>query len=195
LVLASVLLLQGGAALADSPVGPIVMGIYAQNDDDAVGWIAANFEFRIEKEVVNDVANLKIGSLDCEAAAEPAATAERLVQGQGSALYNAWLAWGYQACGRQDLYGQSIERLEHILQSDPDVTGLGFYQMLEGDREGLIATMQQIVANHSPLAIYLQLYLLDTLDGALQGRLATDPRVRELIRGLNFPPNKWVNLN
>ena len=67
--------------------------------------------------------------------------------------------------------------------------------MLEGDREGLIATMQQIVANHSPLAIYLQLYLLDTLDGALQGRLATDPRVRELIRGLNFPPNKWVNLN
>jgi tetratricopeptide (TPR) repeat protein len=131
----------------------------------------------------------------CDAAAEPAATAERLVQGQGSALYTAWLAWGYQACGRDDLYAKSIKRLEKIFQKDRDPTGLSFHQLLEGDLEGVVATMQKIAADHSPLTLYLQLYLLDTFNGPLKGQLVRDQRIRELIRSLNFPPNRWVKVD
>jgi TolB-like protein/tetratricopeptide (TPR) repeat protein len=130
----------------------------------------------------------------CEAAAQPAATAERLLQDRDSVFTRAWLAWGYQACGREELYAQSIERMEDLLQADPDPTGLGFYQMLEGDLDGLVETMQKIVADRNPLTLYLQLYLLDVFKGPLQGQVATDPRVRTLIRGLDFPPNKWVKV-
>ncbi|MGD8358893.1 MAG: hypothetical protein PVG42_12640 [Lysobacterales bacterium] len=131
----------------------------------------------------------------CEAAAEPAATAERLLQGRDSAFTRAWLAWGYQTCGREELYARSIDRIRELLQEDPDPTSLGFYQMLEGDLDGLVETMQKIVADRSPVTLYLQLYLLDTFKGPLQGQVATDPRVRTLIRSLDFPPNEWVSVD
>ncbi|MGD8930899.1 MAG: hypothetical protein PVI22_18200 [Lysobacterales bacterium] len=131
----------------------------------------------------------------CDAAAEPAATAERLLERRDSALARAWLAWGYQACKRAEPYARSIDRLQQILQETPEPTGVGFYEMLEGDLDGLVETMQRIVADRSPLTIYMQLYLLDTFKGPLQGQVATDPRVRTLIRGLNFPPNEWVSVD
>jgi len=136
-------------------------------------------------------------SLDgqCEAAAEPAATAERRLQGRAAAFARVWLAWGYQACGRKELYAQSMERVAELLQKESDPSTLSFYEMMDGDLDGLIGTMQQIVAARNPMTLYLQLYLLDTLKGPLHGQVATDPRARALIRGLSFPPNQWVKVD
>jgi len=63
-ILAVVLLLAGANASADTPVRPVLIGIYAQNYEDSVTWYSQTFGFEITKEVVNDNANLKIGFLD-----------------------------------------------------------------------------------------------------------------------------------
>lgn len=64
LILASAFLLFGNSASSDTPVKPVLIGIYAQSYDDTVSWYSANFEFDIVTEVVNDAANLRIGFLD-----------------------------------------------------------------------------------------------------------------------------------
>jgi len=129
----------------------------------------------------------------CEAAAEQAATAERLSQGRGSLMFEAWLAWGYQVCGQDDLYARSRTRMEAYRVADPDSIdpGLAFYRIMERDLDGLVKILEETVAVKSPVTMFLQLYLLDTVEGPLAGAISADPRMRELIRSLNFPPSEW----
>ena len=52
------------AAFGESPVRPVVVGIYAQNYQDTVSWYRQGFGFETTREVVNESANLRIGFLD-----------------------------------------------------------------------------------------------------------------------------------
>ena len=61
IILASVLLLLGNNTSADTPVRPVLIGIYAQNYHGSVTWYSSNFGFKTTNEVVNDSANLRIG--------------------------------------------------------------------------------------------------------------------------------------
>lgn len=129
----------------------------------------------------------------CDAAAEYAQTAERMAQGQGSSLFETWLAWGYQVCGRDELYARIKQKLEPMWVADPDTieTGMAFYRLLEGDFESVIQIMQRTVELQSPNTLFLQIFLLDTLGGPISSVLAEDPRMQDLVRGLNFPPTRW----
>jgi TolB-like protein/tetratricopeptide (TPR) repeat protein len=130
-------------------------------------------------------------SLDgrCNEAAIPAATAERLAQGRGSPLYESWLAWGYLACGRDDLYAVSKSRLEAFRRANPDSIdpGIGFYFLLEGDVDGVVDLVRKTIETRSPITLFIQLFALDYLKWQVGDRLARDPRMLEMIRQLEFP--------
>lgn len=64
IISAFLLLLVGFNASGETPLRPVVIGIYAQNYEDTVGWYIQNFGFETTKEVVNENANLTIGFLD-----------------------------------------------------------------------------------------------------------------------------------
>ena len=64
LILASLAVLLGNSVLADVPVRPVLVGIYAQNYDATVSWYASNFGFQTQKEVVNEAGNIRIGFFD-----------------------------------------------------------------------------------------------------------------------------------
>ena len=129
----------------------------------------------------------------CDEAAGYAETAEQMSRGQGSPMFEAWLAWGYRACGREDLYAQKAEKLEQILAADPETTdpAMGFYFLLEGDAESLVRMQQRVVASRNPMTLYAQLYMLDTLELTRSVGLSTNPEFRELVRSLNYPLTRW----
>ena len=62
--LACILIVLANSACADTPVKPVLIGIYAQNYDASATWYIRNFGFETTNEVVNDNANLRIGFLD-----------------------------------------------------------------------------------------------------------------------------------
>lgn len=64
MILASVLFMLANDTSANTPVRPVLIGIYAQNYHDSVTWYIENFGFETTSEVVNDSANLRIGFLD-----------------------------------------------------------------------------------------------------------------------------------
>jgi len=64
IILASVLLTLANYASANTPVRPVLIGIYAQNYHESVTWYIENFGFETTNEVINDNANLRIGFLD-----------------------------------------------------------------------------------------------------------------------------------
>lgn len=129
----------------------------------------------------------------CEEAVEPAATAEKLVQGRGSTLFNAWLAWGYQVCDQDEHYGRIKSKLESAWVDNPDSTetGLAFYRLMEGDLNAVIEMLGRTIDLKSPGTMYLQLYMLDTVGKSPAGTLSEDPRMKEMIRKLDFPPTRW----
>lgn len=129
----------------------------------------------------------------CDEAAIPAETAERLLQEQGWPLIESWLAWGYLVCGRDDLYAVSRSRLEGYWADHPDSIDLGmiFYRMLEGDADGAFEIVRRTIEANSPLTAFTQLYMLDNLHWPVADRLAKHPRMQELVRGLEFPPTQW----
>ena len=129
----------------------------------------------------------------CEEAAIPAKTAERLSQGNGSPLYEAWLAFGYQVCGRDDLYSVSKSRLDSFQDTDPDNidVGLIFYRVLEEDVDGAIEKIQQSIDAKSSFTPFVQLFLLDHMPWPRADDLAADPRLRKLVRELDFPLSEW----
>ncbi len=129
----------------------------------------------------------------CEVAAEPAATAERLLQGKGSPMEAAWLAWGYQVCGRDDLFARSIMRLEGFHEADPNSIdpGLIFYHLLEGDLEAAIEKIRKTIETRNPWTLFVQLYMLDHFEGPASQALKDDSRFRNLVKGLDFPATAW----
>lgn len=64
IITVTLLLLVGFCASAETPVRPVVIGIYAQDYQVTVAWYSENFGFETTKEVVRDNANLRIGFLD-----------------------------------------------------------------------------------------------------------------------------------
>ena len=63
-LLASLLFMLANNTSANTPVRPVLIGIYAQNYHESVTWYIENFGFETTNEVVNDNANLRIGFLD-----------------------------------------------------------------------------------------------------------------------------------
>jgi len=64
IILVSVLSMLANNVSADTPVRPVLIGIYAQNYHESVTWYTKNFGFETTNEVVNDNANLRISFLD-----------------------------------------------------------------------------------------------------------------------------------
>lgn len=131
---------------------------------------------------------------ECEESAEPAATAERLLQGGGSITIDAWLAWGYRVCGRDDLYLQAQKRMEEKWGSEPDSPNFGvvFFKLMEGEEDDAMGMLQHMFDIRSPLVMYLQLFLLDVFEGVFPDSWSSDPRLREMIRSLDFPKTPWL---
>ena len=85
LIATCALLLSGHTVLAEVPVRPVLVGIYAQDYDATVSWYSENFGFETVKEVTNENANIKIGflnngafELEIYSDIKPAAGSERL---------------------------------------------------------------------------------------------------------------------
>ena len=64
IILAGLILMLADSTIANAPVRPVLIGIYAQNYQESVTWYIENFGFESTNEVVNDNANLRIGFLD-----------------------------------------------------------------------------------------------------------------------------------
>jgi len=62
--LAVSMMLLAPVAMADAPVKPVLIGIFARDYAETVGWYTRNLGFEVAREVVNDEANFRIGFLD-----------------------------------------------------------------------------------------------------------------------------------
>ena len=63
-VLVAASLAGGVHTAASASVRPILIGIHAVDYDATVDWYRRNFGFEVEREVVNDNGNIRIGFLD-----------------------------------------------------------------------------------------------------------------------------------
>jgi len=63
-VLVAASLASGVHAAASASVRPILIGIHAIDYDITVAWYSRNFGFEVEREVVNENGNIRIGFLD-----------------------------------------------------------------------------------------------------------------------------------
>jgi len=63
-MLALTMVLLGSSAMADMPLKPVLIGIFARDYAETVGWYTRNLGFEVIREVMNDEANFRIGFLD-----------------------------------------------------------------------------------------------------------------------------------
>ena len=129
----------------------------------------------------------------CDEAAVPAATAERLTVGYESPFIDTWLAWGYHVCGRNDLFTNAMARIAEYADANPDSidVALIFYRVLEGDVDGAVDLVRKVADARIPSAAFMQIFLLDHMGWPSARALRQDPRMQDAVREMHFPPTEW----
>lgn len=127
----------------------------------------------------------------CESALAQPAKAEEMLGRPPRPLMESWHAWIYKLCDRQDMFERSRQRIEDMRgQNPPGIDAADFYMYeLTGDDAALLELIQRIVDSKSPMTLFMQAALLDLPGWDVDDRLARDPRYRDVLRRLNFPPS------
>lgn len=105
----------------------------------------------------------------------------------------AWNAWVYRLCDREDLFERSQQRIDAVRAQHPPGIGSALFYMyiFEGQTDALVGLVGELIETHDPLTLFVQMGMLGLPGWATADTLREDPRYRELIRGLNYPPNPW----
>jgi len=130
---------------------------------------------------------------ECEPALAQVARVDEMSKGSPGVLMEAWNAWVYRLCGREDLFGRSQERIEAVrAQRPPGIESALFYMfVMEGEVDALVDLVGEVIESSSPLTLFMQMGMQDLPGWATGDTLPQDPRYREMIRKLNYPPNPW----
>jgi TolB-like protein len=128
---------------------------------------------------------------ECDEARQQADTVAGLRGGRTPILMDSWLAWSYSVCGFDDRYAAIKERFEGVLAEDPDSANPGFvyYYLIEGDTRNLNRIIEKLIAQKSPVAMFLPIFTLDYMGWADTDVPDDEEELRELLAGLDFPPN------
>ena len=128
----------------------------------------------------------------CDAAQSQAAKVEDMNNGKASTLMEAWLAWGYKACGNEEWFARSRDRIEsaQLTRPDPADPGLAYLYALDGRTEKLIDTLEAVVAQGHPFTLFVKLFSNDLLVWDMPEKLADNPRYLSLLERLEFPPEE-----
>jgi len=130
---------------------------------------------------------------ECDQALAKIAEADVMGGRPPGPLMESWHAWVYRLCGREDLFARSKARIEAVAPQRPSgMEAARFYMyLLEGDDDGLIRLVGEVIDSKSPFTLFMQLGLLSLPGWATGDTLPADPRYRALLRPLNYPPTKW----
>lgn len=130
---------------------------------------------------------------DCDQALAKDAEADVMGGHPPGPLMESWHAWVYRLCGREDLFARSKARIDAVIPQHPPGIGAARYYiyLLEGEDDALIALVGEVIDSKSPLTLFMQIGLLSLPGWATGDALAEDPRYRDLLRPLNFPPTQW----
>jgi len=128
----------------------------------------------------------------CDAAQSQAAKVEDMNNGKASTLMEAWLAWGYKACGNEEWFARSRQRIEgaQLSRPDPADPGLAYLYALDGKTEELIDTLETVVAQGHPFTLFVKLFSNKSLVWDMPEQLAVNPRYQALLEKLDFPPEE-----
>jgi hypothetical protein len=63
--------------------------------------------------------------------------------------------------------------------------------VLEGAVDALVDLTGEVIESNSPLTLFMQMGMQDLPGWATGDTLPKDPRYREMMRQLNYPPNPW----
>lgn len=131
---------------------------------------------------------------ECTAALDQAAEADGMGGRPPSPLMEAWHAWVYRLCEREDLFRRSGGRIEAVEKTgSPRVDAALFYlYLLEGRDEELVALIERMIESRSPLTLAMQMPVVGLPGWAASPAVRDDPGYREAIRGLNFPVTPWT---
>jgi len=125
----------------------------------------------------------------CERALAQGRRAEELVNGDPSALMDAWIAWGYRNCGAGEDYARSKARIEAKIEQQPDKLepGYAYLYALEGDADSLMELVEHMIATKSVFIPYLRVFGIERLGLPVAPLLLQDPRYLAAIERLDFP--------
>jgi adenylate cyclase len=129
----------------------------------------------------------------CDLSAQQAARAEQLTGGRPGTLMDAWMAWAYYLCEDSTLYEASKARIEATTGGDwsVDLAAGAYFLAIEGDIDGVIDLVDEIVETNSPYRLFSQIFLVDYVGWAVSDRLPTDERYLEILERLDFPETSF----
>jgi len=125
----------------------------------------------------------------CDESAKQIATVEQMTAAGRSILAESWFAWAHRACGREDLYEQSRDRIVARQAQNPDQPdpGLLYLYLVGGESDKVVDLSRAMVDAHHPVTMFLQLMALDYMGWPVGDKIGQDERFKELLRELDFP--------
>lgn len=125
----------------------------------------------------------------CDEALAVAETAEELSRGWGSAFMQAWLAWLYHLCDREELFNRAVNRIQRGIEDNriEDPVAVVFVYSAIGDESKTLDWMEKMVDQRSSTAAFLQIFKQPYLRSVVPATLQKNPRYLELLRRMNFP--------
>jgi TolB-like protein len=111
-----------------------------------------------------------------------------------SPLMEAWHAWVYRLCDREDLFQRSKDRIEAVEQTGSPRTdaALFYLYLLEGRDAELVDLILRMIDTESPLTLAMQMPVIGLPGWSASEAVSQDPRYRDAIRRLDFPDNRWT---
>jgi hypothetical protein len=127
----------------------------------------------------------------CDEARIRAGRVLELTRNQPSILMLSWLAWGYHVCGTEDLYSAAKERLQGLVDDNPDSLnpGLAYYYAIEGNTAQLVKLFQAVADKKTPFTMFTQVFVPEYLGWSVNLESEEGKAYLALIDRLNYPPN------
>ena len=128
----------------------------------------------------------------CVESAKQIAIVEQMTAAGRSILAESWFAWAHRACGREELYQQSRERImaRQALNQDQPNPGILYLYLVGGESDKVVELSREMADAHHPVTLFLQLMGLDYMGWPVGDEVGQDERFKELLRELDFPaPN------
>jgi len=110
-----------------------------------------------------------------------------------SGLMLTWIAGAHQVCGREEQYAAALRELDALIAEDPqrETTARLSRAIIDGRPDDLRELARKLVADESPLVIFLQLPLFEQMGYAVTPAIRQDAEYLALIESLNFPASIW----
>jgi len=126
---------------------------------------------------------------ECDLATSQIERAELLTQDGRDPLMDAWMAWAFKTCGDEARFERAKAHAEATIDGDRSVALAASWYLaaLDGDVEGLMEVIEDVVRLRSPYTLFLPFFLSDRVEWPVSDQIKTNPRYLEIIRELEFP--------